>query len=122
MTPTLGNGKICYLEIPARDAARSAEFYRDVFGWSLRHREDGSVSFDDAVGEVSGTFVLDREPAASPGVLVYILVREARAACETIVARDGEIVRPIDLHSKEIFAWFRDPGGNVLGLYEHRDL
>jgi predicted enzyme related to lactoylglutathione lyase len=32
MPPTLGNGKICYLEIPATDLARSAEFYQRVFG------------------------------------------------------------------------------------------
>src|SRR5262249_20824492 len=31
MTPTLGNGKICYIEIPARDVRRSAEFYEKVF-------------------------------------------------------------------------------------------
>ncbi|MGZ8844604.1 MAG: VOC family protein [Pyrinomonadaceae bacterium] len=31
--PSLGNGKICYVEIPATDIATSAEFYRAVFGW-----------------------------------------------------------------------------------------
>jgi predicted enzyme related to lactoylglutathione lyase len=33
MTPTLGNGKICYVEMPASDIQRSAEFYEKVFGW-----------------------------------------------------------------------------------------
>ena len=33
MAPTLGNGKLCYIEIPASDVQVSAEFYRDVFGW-----------------------------------------------------------------------------------------
>jgi predicted enzyme related to lactoylglutathione lyase len=33
MTPTLGNGKICYVEMPASDIQRSAEFYTKVFGW-----------------------------------------------------------------------------------------
>ena len=27
MPPTFANGKICYLEIPAADIARSADFY-----------------------------------------------------------------------------------------------
>jgi predicted enzyme related to lactoylglutathione lyase len=27
MTPTTGHGKICYVEMPANDIARSAEFY-----------------------------------------------------------------------------------------------
>ena len=38
MPPTIGNGKICYLEIPASDIQRSAEFYRAVFGWKIRKR------------------------------------------------------------------------------------
>ena len=36
MAPTYGNGKVCYLEIPADDPQRSADFYSQVFGWSLR--------------------------------------------------------------------------------------
>ena len=47
MPPTFANGKICYLEIPATDIARSAEFYNRAFGWQTRKRGDGSVA--DAV-------------------------------------------------------------------------
>jgi hypothetical protein len=32
MPPKLGNGKICNLEIPAIDVARSSAFYEAVFG------------------------------------------------------------------------------------------
>ncbi len=28
MPPTIANGKICYIEMPATDIARSAEFYK----------------------------------------------------------------------------------------------
>jgi len=38
MPPTLANGKVCYLEIPAIDIARSADFYKSVFGWNIRKR------------------------------------------------------------------------------------
>jgi len=33
MPPTLANGKICYIEIPSTDIARSADFYTQAFGW-----------------------------------------------------------------------------------------
>ncbi len=36
--PTLGNGKICYLEIPTDDIQHSSEFYQKVFGWQVRRR------------------------------------------------------------------------------------
>jgi len=38
--------------------AGSEAFYRKVFGWNIRIRGDGSVAFDDAVGEVSGSWVV----------------------------------------------------------------
>ncbi|PYX61004.1 MAG: hypothetical protein DMG76_00985 [Acidobacteria bacterium] len=44
MPPTLANGKICYVEMPTTDVARSAEFYKHVFGWNIRKRRDGSTS------------------------------------------------------------------------------
>ena len=54
--PTLGNGKICYLEIPSRDIEESAAFYHSVFQWQIRTRGNGTVAFDDGVGQVSGTW------------------------------------------------------------------
>ncbi len=60
--PTLANGKICYIEMPAIDIARSADFYKGVFGWNIRKRGDGSTAFDDTTGQVSGAWVLGRPP------------------------------------------------------------
>lgn len=118
MPPTLGNGKICYLEIPARDVARSADFYKKVFDWNMRQRGDGATAFDDAVGEVSGAFVQGRLPASSPGLMIYIWVESAAATVEAIVANGGEIVQAIGGDAPEITARFRDPGGNVIGIYQ----
>ena len=118
MPPTLANGKVCYLEIPAIDIARSADFYKSVFGWNIRKRGDGSIAFDDATGEVSGTWVLGRPPAIAPGLLVYVMVDNVAATLEVIVGRGGEIVQPIGADAPEITARFSDPAGNVIGLYQ----
>jgi predicted enzyme related to lactoylglutathione lyase len=118
MPPTIANGKICYLEMPATDIARSAEFYKGVFGWNIRKRGDGSTAFDDTTGEVSGTWVLGRPPAAKPGLLFYIMVDSVAATVDALVAHGGEIVQPIGADAPEITARFRDPGENVIGLYQ----
>jgi predicted enzyme related to lactoylglutathione lyase len=118
MPPTLANGKICYIEMPATDIARSADFYKQVFGWTIRKRGDGSTAFDDTTGEVSGTWVLGRPPAAKPGLLFYIMVDSVAATIDAVVAHGGEIVQPIGADAPEITARFRDPGGNVIGLYQ----
>jgi predicted enzyme related to lactoylglutathione lyase len=91
---------------------------RQVFGWTIRKRGNGSTAFDDAVGEVSGTWVLGRPPAAKPGLLVYIMVDSVAATVDAIVARGGEIVQPIGADAPEITARFRDPAGNVIGVYQ----
>lgn len=118
MPPTHANGKICYLEIPATDIAHSADFYQRAFGWNIRKRGDGATAFDDTTGEVSGTWVLGRPPASKPGLLFYVMVDSVAATVEAIVANGGEIVQPIGADAPEITARFRDPAGNVIGLYQ----
>jgi predicted enzyme related to lactoylglutathione lyase len=112
------HGKVCYLEIPAVDIQRSADFYAQVVGWRLRQRGDGRIAFDDGVGGVSGTWVTGRPPASAPGLLVYIMVDSVAATVDAVVAHGGEIVQPIGADAPEITARFRDPGGNVIGLYQ----
>jgi len=119
MPPTLANGKICYLVIPALDVRRSSEFYSKVFGWRLRQRDDGSTAFDDGAEQVSGTWVVG-PPPQNPGLVVYIMVDDAAVACDAVVAHGGEIVQPLGAVPPEITALFRDPAGNVFGLYQDR--
>ena len=120
MPPTTANGKICYIEMPTKDVARSAAFYKKVFGWNIRKRGDGSTAFDDGVGEVSGTWVTGRPASETPGLLVYVMVDSVEATIKVIVANGGEIVQPVGADAPEITARFRDPGGNVIGLYQQR--
>jgi uncharacterized protein len=116
--PTLANGKVCYIEIPAVDIAGSASFYTQVFGWHTRQRNDGAIAFDDGVGEVSGAWVMGRPPSAEPGLLIYIWVEDVAAALETVVANGGQVVQPVGHDAPEITARFSDPYGNVIGLYQ----
>lgn len=112
------NGKICYLEIPATDIARSAAFYQQVFGWHIRQRGDGSTSFDDSTGQVSGAWVLGRPASPQPGLLVHIMRDNVAATLEAVVEHGGAIAQPIGADAPEITARFRDPAGNILGLYQ----
>jgi len=118
MPPDYGNGKICYVEIPAVDIQRSAEFYAKSFGWKSRTRGDGSLAFDDGVGQVSGTWVRGRKPMTDVGLLIYIMVDDIEATIGKVTAAGGEIVQPVGADAPEITARFRDPGGNILGLYQ----
>ena len=118
MAPTSTNGKICYLEIPTADIARSVSFYQAVFGWPTRRRGDGATAFDDSVGGVSGAWVTGRPSSPSAGLLLYVMVDSVAATVEKVVAHGGRIVQPPGVDAPETTARFADPDGNVLGLYQ----
>lgn len=115
--PTTGNGKICYIEMPASDIIQSSTFYKNVFGWNIRTRGDGATAFDDTVGQVSGAWVTGRKPTTEIGYLFYIMVDDIDETILKIIANGGKIVQPVGADAPEITARFTDPAGNIIGLY-----
>ena len=120
--PQLPHGQDLLHRNPPIDIAQSAQFYRQVFGWHVRQRGDGSTAFDDTTGEVSGTWVVGRPPSTDPGLLVSIMVASAATTIEAIIAAGGEIVQPVNPDEQEVYAHFRDPAGNILGIYQQAGL
>lgn len=115
--PTLGHGKICHLAIPAQDVEVSAAFYEDLFGFRVK-RKPHVVTFDDGVDEVSGHFVPHATPMREAGILVYIMVDDLVSTVARLESAGIEIVEPQGVDPGELTARFRDPAGNVLGIYE----
>jgi predicted enzyme related to lactoylglutathione lyase len=110
-------GSVTYIQIPAPDQRRSADFYAKAFGWTIR----GSVehlSFDDASGFVSGAFLTGRAVSREPGILPYIYVDAIDETIERVKANGGEIVTPRHDEGNLWVATFRDPGGNVIGVWQ----
>lgn len=115
--PTLGNGKICHLAIPAPEVEVSAAFYEDHFGFQVK-RQPHVVTFDDGVDEVSGHFVPHATPMREAGILVYLMVDDLVSTVTRLESAGVEIVAPLGVDPGELTAWFRDPAGNVLGIYQ----
>jgi uncharacterized protein len=115
------DGEIRYLQIPATEAAVSAAFYEAVFGWRIRTGANGERAFDDQSGHVSGTWELGPAAAREPGVLVWVIVDDVEATLEKIEAAGGETASPMTPQGEgEAIATFRDPAGNVLGIFHER--
>ena len=120
--PRFAHGKICYIQMPAIDISRSADFYRSVFSWNIRERGDGEVAFDDGVGEVSGVWETSRTAVDDPGMIVSIMVKDAMATAGAITAAGGTIVDAPDPSQSEVHGTFRDPAGNLLSIYEQKGM
>jgi len=115
----MSHGKICYLEIPAKTAEASAQFYSSIFGWKVRTRGDGELAFDDP-GGVSGTWVKESDRTADEQTRVYIMVDAIAETLSRIQAAGGRVVTPRTEIGPGMgaFAAFTDPAGNDFGLYE----
>jgi uncharacterized protein len=110
-------GGISYLRIPAVDPRRSAEFYAGVFGW-LVDTGRATPSFADGTGHVIGHFRADLVAAEDAGVRPYVYVESVDAAVAAVEALGGEIVNRPYAEGTLWVATFRDPAGNVVGIWQ----
>jgi uncharacterized protein len=112
------SGSFRYLHIPAIDVHQSATFYERVFGWNIRRRDSEHASFDDGSGHVSGAWMTDMAISREPGLLPYIYVEHVDETIRQIEAQGGEVVKGPYPEGNLWVATFRDPAGNVLGIWQ----
>lgn len=116
-SPVFRSAGISYLRIPAPDPPLAAAFYEAVFGWTIRggSREP---SFEDGTGHVIGHFMTDQRVAGDAGIRPYIYVENLGSTIDKIMEHGGAIeTAPYDEGDLRV-ATFRDPAGNVVGVWE----
>jgi predicted enzyme related to lactoylglutathione lyase len=111
----LDHGQLCYLQLPAVDLTKSAEFYEAVFGWRV---EAPYPSFE-APGLI-GQWVEDRPPTRDAGPLLWLAVRDMSETLARVTANGGEVTGPpAPDGAYRILATILDPAGNPIGLAGH---
>jgi predicted enzyme related to lactoylglutathione lyase len=108
---------ISYLRIPGVDVRETAAFYQRVFGWTV-DAERRDPSFEDGTGHVIGHFVPDSMVSGEAGVRPYVFVDAVDDALERVSANGGEVVQAPYPEGDLWVATFRDPSGNVLGVWQ----
>lgn len=125
------------IEIPAEDPERAAEFYRRVFGWRMERVEWAGPVYLRWNPETSSGAV----PAPSPGVGLFprselgaeqplVMIHVAGEGLEAVLGRvtiaGGAVVAQPQIieagpagQLRPLGEWarFRDPEGNLLGLW-----
>jgi uncharacterized protein len=121
--------KIVHFEIPADDEGRAREFYRETFGWQMQEMPelDYTIVMTTPVDEQTQ---LPTEPGAingglmkrstdTPAPVLTVDVESIDDALKRIEAAGGSTVKPrTEIPGMGAFAYFKDPEGNVLGLWE----
>jgi len=108
---------VSYLRIPAPDPPAAAAFYSAVFGWQVRTDRD-DPAFTDGSGHVIGHFNRGHEVAGSAGIRPYVYVDDVAATIEQVQAGGGELVDAPYAEGDLTVATFRDPAGNVVGIWQ----
>jgi uncharacterized protein len=116
--PVFRPGGVSYLRIPAPDDRRSAAFYHEVFDWAIS-TNGPHPSFSDGTGHVIGHFMSDLLVVGEGGVLPYVYVDDIDEAIARVRRNGGEIARQPYPEGDLWVATFRDPAGNVIGLWQH---
>ena len=124
--------KVVHFEIPAADLERAKIFYGSVFGWELATMSmpgggdytgatttpvDESTQIPQEPGAINGGLVLRDERTPAP--VITIDVPAIDDALEQVEAGGGSIVTPrTAIPGMGAYAYFKDPEGNVMGLWE----
>ena len=121
-------GKVVHFEIPADDVGRAKGFYGSIFGWELDdvpgmdYTMVRTVAVDERQmptepGAINGGMM--QRTAETPNPVITIDVDSIDDALKRIEAAGGSTVRPrTEIPGMGAFAYFRDPEGNTLGLWE----
>jgi uncharacterized protein len=109
-------GDVSYLRIAAPEPARSAQFYRAVFGWQT---DETAGRFQDATGHVIGHFMAELPVAGEAGVVPYVYVHDVDATLALVAGAGGDVtVQPYPEGDLWV-AMTRDPAGNAIGVWQH---
>lgn len=96
----------------------AARFYESALGWNVHDPDGDRPSFDDGGGYVSGAWMADQAIMRESGLLLYIYVDRIDEVVARIAASGGEVVRAPYAQGNLRIATFRDPAGNLLGLWQ----
>ena len=120
----LSQGDWCHIDVLTGDRERAMAFYGAVFGWqfeelpgleyvNVRTSEDGIEGGIGGVAQATGA-----APPATTGVVAFLLAPDMDATLAAIEREGGTVVIPkTDAGGYGEFAHFRDPDGNVIGLW-----
>jgi predicted enzyme related to lactoylglutathione lyase len=117
MSSVFRAGGISYLRIPASDPQASATFYEAVFGWTVRRDRD-DPAFEDGTGHVIGHFASDLPTAGDAGVRPYVFVERVKDTLDRAVGQGAEVVTAPYPEGDLCVATFRDPAGNLIGVWQ----
>jgi predicted enzyme related to lactoylglutathione lyase len=110
---------VMHWEIGCTDAPKQQAFYRELFGWKI----DANNPMNYGVVETGGTGGINggihEPPHKCAYVAIYIQVDDLQTYLDKAVRLGGQVlVPPTPVPGVGQFAFFGDPEGNKMGLFQ----
>jgi uncharacterized protein len=107
---------VVHFEIGCRDSAKTQQFYKSMFDWSITPAGPAAMIAPDTNGIGGHITALGHEPHHY--TIFYVDVDDVAAALKKAESLGGKtLVPPVDIPTGT-FAWFQDPEGNTVGLWK----
>ena len=109
-----------YIEFAVDDLKSAKTFYADALGWTFNDYGPGYAGIRDPRREGEELGGLSTEPVAKrgEGILALLRTTDADAALDRVLAAGASIHTELNDYQGGRRFLFRDPFGNVLGIYE----
>src|SRR3712207_2453078 len=122
------SGRVVHFEIPFDDGERARGFYKELFGWQLMEMPEMNYTIvstgpsgDQGPTEPGyiGGGMLSRQQAATSGPVLVIDVDSIDQTLDRVGGMGGStVVGRTPVGEMGFAAYFTDPEGNVIGLWE----
>ncbi len=111
--------QIVHIEFSAKDRKGLSKFYANVFGWQVEDIEQMDYTTFKAGDGLGGGFFPVTETMVPGTTIVYIGTDDVTASLKAVEKAGGTIVVPeSEIPNMGKFGLFRDPQGNMVGLYK----
>jgi predicted enzyme related to lactoylglutathione lyase len=116
----MSSHNIVHIEIPLKDTKEAAEFYGNLFGWKIEEMpEMDYVTFETDSGLGGGFPKIDNETYQGDDPVIYVGTEDIEATLAAIEKAGGKtIMGKTEITGMGWFAFFSDPSGNRMALYE----
>jgi predicted enzyme related to lactoylglutathione lyase len=115
----MSDHKIVHIELSAKDRKALSKFYADVFGWEIEHIDTMDYTTFKAGDGVGGGFNPVNEQIPAGTVTVYIETDDVTASLKVVEKFGGKVIVPeAEIPNMGKFGMFRDPQGNLIGLFK----
>lgn len=118
---------VSHFEIPARDLDRAAKFFKEVFGWRIDltpwttpyYKVRGAAGDPPGREGIDGGLLPAGGGVGHPLLVIHITGAALEDCLEKIVRAGGAVDLPPEaVGALGRFARFRDPEGNLWGLWQ----